>query len=97
MRQLRQTPRARSDLIEIWLYIGADSPAAADAVLDGIARRLDRLVRYPLSGLKREDIAPSVRQLLAGRYLVFYRVTDEAVEVLRVLHGMRRHDPKDIA
>ncbi len=97
MRTLRQTPRARSDLIEIWLYIGADSPTAADAVLEGIAQRLNHLVRYPFSGLKREDIAPGVRQLVAGRYLVFYRVSDEAVDVLRVLHGMRRHDPKDIA
>ncbi|MAD38645.1 MAG: hypothetical protein CMO30_15465 [Tistrella sp.] len=66
---------------------GARGPS--DALVNGIHRRLDQLTRHPYSGMLREDIGPGIRHLLAGRYLVFYRVTPKQVEILRVLHGRR--------
>ncbi len=95
-RELRRAPRARTDLTDIWLYIGADSPDAADSVINHIYERLEQLVRHPHSGMPREDLAPGLRHLVIGRYLAFYRVTEDAIEVVRVLHGMRRPGPDDI-
>jgi toxin ParE1/3/4 len=52
--------------------------------------------RYPCSGAQREDIAPGVRHLLVGEYLTLYRVHDDAIEIVRVLHGRRKIDVDDI-
>lgn len=48
-----------------------------------------RLAEYPLLGPARPDIAPDLRYLVSGNYLVLYRVRSESVEVVRVLHGAR--------
>jgi toxin ParE1/3/4 len=88
-RSLYHAPQARADLLNLWLYVGSENPGAADALINGIHRRLDQLTRHPYSGMLREDIGPGIRHLLAGRYLVFYRVTPKQVEILRVLHGRR--------
>ena len=90
VRQLYHTPRARADLLDLWVYVGAENPNAADAILDSISRRLNQLTRHPYSGMLREDIGPGVRHLVAGQYLAFYRITPDYVEILRVLHGKRR-------
>lgn len=87
---LRISPRAVADLEAIALYVATDNPRAALALIEAIERRLRQLCEHPYSGLLREDIAPGVRHLVAGRYLAFYRVTPETVEVLRILHGARR-------
>lgn len=90
-------PRAAADLEAIALYVAAENPRAALALTDAIERRLWQLAQHPYSGLLREDIGPGIRHLVAGRYLAFYRVTSEAVEVLRILHGRRKAEADDIA
>lgn len=92
MRRLDHSPAARADLIDIWLYIGAENPRAADRVLDSIDRRLQELLQHPYAGLLRDDVGPGVRRVVIGRYLAFYRVSEQAIEVLRVLHGKRQID-----
>lgn len=92
MLKLNRTPRAHADLTDIWLYIGADNPNAADRVLDAIQGRLSRLLDHPRTGLLREDIGPGIRRVVIGQYLAFYRVTEDTVDVLRVLHGKREID-----
>ena len=92
MRQLHHTSRAHADLIDIWLFVGAESPRAADRQLDAIHGRLQRLLEYPHTGSLREDIGPGIRRVVIGQYLAFYRVTADTVDVLRVLHGKRRID-----
>lgn len=85
-----RTNRADEDLIDIWTSVAMDNPVAADRLLDAIARRWRQLARHPYSGMVRDDIAPGVRHLVAGRYLTLYRVVDEGVEIIRVLHGRRK-------
>ncbi len=88
--RLRLTPRAAADIEGIALYIAAESPRAALAVTDAIERRLQQLTSHPYSGAPRDDIGTGVRHLAAGKYLAFYRVKAEDIEVLRVIHGKRR-------
>jgi toxin ParE1/3/4 len=82
--------RVAEDLIAIWLNIAKDNPAAADRVLDAIERRWSQIAQYPYSGVGRDDILPGIRHLLVGEYLTLYRVTDDAIEIIRVLHGRRK-------
>ena len=57
MTPLSFTPRARADLLDAWIYIGADNPPAADRMIDSIHRRLCLLAEHPYSGVPRDDIA----------------------------------------
>lgn len=90
---VRRSRQAAEDLISIWLEIAKDDPAAADRVLDAIERRWQQLAEFPYSGIAREDIGAGVRHLVAGQYLTLYRISNDAIEVIRILHGRRRIDP----
>lgn len=89
MLTIVRTARADEDLIAIWTWIAADSPAAADRVLDAIECRWLQLSRHPNSGMAREDIGPGIRHLVVGSYLTLYRRTAGQIEIIRVLHGRR--------
>ena len=89
MSQLRISPRASSDLIEIWSYIADDSVANADAFIDKIYETIELLARQPGSGRHREELAPEIQSFPVGRYIIFYRVVASAIEIVRVLHGAR--------
>jgi toxin ParE1/3/4 len=87
--KLRISPRARSDLIEIWSYIADDSVKNADAFIDKLHETMQLLAGKPGSGRHREELAPGMQSFPFGRYVIFYRVVSEAVEIVRVLHGAR--------
>lgn len=86
------TDRAAEDLIDIWTRIAAESPASADRVLDAIEARWRQLARHPFSGMARDDIAPGIRHLVVGQSLTLYRVEDDVIRIVRVLHGRRTLD-----
>ena len=81
---------ARIDLDDIWLYIATDSPTNADRFLDRLVEvATGTLAVAPLSGREREELGEGLRSLPVESYLIFYRVKDNAVEVLRIIHGAR--------
>jgi toxin ParE1/3/4 len=43
-------------------------------------------------GRTREELGPGLRSVVLEHYVLFYRVTATAVEVLRILHGTRDID-----
>ena len=43
----------------------------------------------PRLGPPRDDIRPGLRYLIVGDYVVLYRLIDEDVEIVRVVHGRR--------
>lgn len=90
MLPIVRTSHAEEDLIAIWQYVARDSEAAADRLLDRIENRWQQLAIYPSSGPLRDDIAPGLCHLVVGEYLTFYRVGDDAIEILRVLDGRRK-------
>lgn len=84
-----RTRRARQDLIEIWKYIAADNPTAADALPDRIDESWRMLAAHPQLGPSRDDIRPSLRYFVVGDYVILHRIIDVAVEIIRVVHGRR--------
>ncbi|HEY7300470.1 MAG TPA: type II toxin-antitoxin system RelE/ParE family toxin [Xanthobacteraceae bacterium] len=88
--RLRRTARAEEDLIAIWRYVAGANPSAADRLLDLLDERSRALARNPQMGMARDDVAPGVRHLPVGRYLILYRALEDGVEVVRYVHGMRR-------
>ena len=89
MPQICISPRAGSDLIEIWSYIADDSTANADSFIDKLYETIQLLANQPGSGRRREELAPGILSLPFGRYIIFYRASQDSIEIIRVLHGAR--------
>lgn len=87
-----RTAQAEEDLIDIWLYIAHDNPAAADRLLDTFDDKAKLLADNPRLGQSRPDIAPEFRYLPVGRYLMLYREIPGGIELVRVVQGMRLLD-----
>ena len=89
MAIFQKTAQAEEDLIDIWLYIAQDNPAAADNLLDSFEEKGQLLAENPELGQARPDIAEDFRYLPVGRYLMLYRMIPNGVELVRVVQGMR--------
>jgi len=86
---VQRTAKSEEDLIEIWLYIAQDNPAAADRVLEDMEHRFIMLADNPQMGRYRPDIAPELRYFISGKYLILYRTPTDGVQIVRVIHGAR--------
>ena len=86
---------AESDLDEQSEYLGRDDPSSAERFLAAAYRAFRDLAETPGLGRLRRFRAARLHGLRSWRvrgfdnWLVFYRVTDNAVEIVRVLHGAR--------
>ncbi len=93
-RAVRFTPAAADDLDAAFAYVSEHDRSAASALLTRLQEAVQRLADFPEMGvaLPPEDfelIAVGIRFVVVEPYLVFYRVTDAAIVVLRVLHSRR--------
>ena len=92
MAKIERSSQAQRDLVDIWLYIANDSPAAADKFLDQIDTLCKLLSSSPLLGRSREELGRNVRSFPLGDYLIFYRPKRTGIVVVRVLSGYRDLD-----
>jgi toxin ParE1/3/4 len=95
MPRIAITPAADRDLEEQAVYIGRDNFAAAVRFTDAANVAFRQLAEMPRMGSVRETRNPNLKGLRTWRipgfekHLVFYRMTEEGIEVVRVLHGAR--------
>jgi len=90
MRILRIAKKAQTELADIVTGLSDFSPKAATKLYNAVIDKCDQLLEWPLMGPACDHIKPGWRFFsVDGTYLIFYRVTDEAVEILHVVHGMR--------
>jgi toxin ParE1/3/4 len=89
MARIRRSRRAKADVLSIGRRIAKQSQSRATAYrfLDKIDKKIRFLAQYPLAGEARPDLAAEVRAFPVGSYVIFYRPSDDGIEVLRVLHG----------
>ena len=83
-------PEVRADLDEIWQFIAADKPAAADRMIAEIIEAIDNLVPFPGVGHRRPDLTSRpLRFILAREYLIAYAPEEKPLWVVAVMHGRR--------
>jgi len=88
VKRLERRPEAEVDLLGIWVYVATEADASiADGVLDRIEESLHLLANTPEMGRARHELGLDLRSFPTHRYVIFYRITDETVEVVRVLEG----------
>jgi toxin ParE1/3/4 len=87
--RVQKSSRAESDLIEIADFIASENINAALRWVDEIDQLFRLLAENPFLGELVENLSPEVRRQTFGKYLVFYKPTDEGIVIVRVLHGSR--------
>ncbi|MGV0027149.1 type II toxin-antitoxin system RelE/ParE family toxin [Phormidesmis priestleyi] len=87
-QQYKLTAPASRDIEDILDFIaGNRSDTAADQFLRKLNQKLGNLTRFPEIGRKRDDLASGLRSVSLDRYLIFYRLIDSGIEILRVVSG----------
>ena len=89
MARIIRAPAAQADAVEIWAYIAEDNPAAADRLPDRIDTLVRTLATQPYLGKTLAKLAPNLRFMHIGAYLIFYRPVEDGVEIVRLLHSAR--------
>ena len=87
----RLSPEAESQLDGIWLHVATESGSigSADRIIDTITDRFWLVAQHPHIGRHRDDLRPGLRSFPAGDYVILYRIDDDDVLILHVLHGAR--------
>lgn len=95
MSQINKRPQVIRDLIELATYIAEDNLDASDRFLAAAEETFKQLAKMPGIGKLCEFSNPNLagfrQQSIKGfrKYLVFYRLTNTGVEIVRVIHGVR--------
>jgi toxin ParE1/3/4 len=85
------TEAAIADLRAVEAYIGRHSGQYAAGMVDRITARTAILADQPLLGPTVPEYgSDDVRELLEDPYRIIYRVLDNQVDVLAVIHSARR-------
>ena len=81
------TPEANDDVAELYSFgtLMFGFAAATDYTL-GLEAAFHLLGEFPRSGRERQEVRPPVRVWLYRSHIVAYRVENEDVVILRVLH-----------
>ena len=89
MRSLRITTSASQDLEEISDYFLERSVDAGDRFVREFSRKCQRIAQFPFIGKSYDQVSPGLQGLSLMNYIVFYRVSENDVEILRVVSGYR--------
>ncbi len=88
--KLRINQKAEEDLRQIEEYIGEDNPNAAVKFVVRLTERFMALVEFPGLGRKRDEVRMGYRSVTEGDYVILYRrLNDQELEIVRVIHGRR--------
>jgi toxin ParE1/3/4 len=80
------SPEARADLAGIWDYYREVAGLnTAERISREVNRTCNILSDRPFVGRSRNEIRAGLRSLVAYPHVIFYRVTDHAPEMVRIL------------
>lgn len=72
-----------------------DSEVYADRLMDRLTRRSQQVGTFPRSGRQVPEYeAPDVREVIEGSYRVIYRIKEEQIDVLAVMHSAQKLPPE---
>ncbi|MEN3931745.1 type II toxin-antitoxin system RelE/ParE family toxin [Microvirga sp. W0021] len=84
----RLTPAAYDDLDDIWRYTAETwSLEQADKYIDELSDVFETIASLPSLARERMEFNPPVRIHVHQSHLVIYRISDNFVDILRLLGG----------
>ena len=87
---IRYKARALRNLEQIHGHIAKDDPAAASRTIARIVQSIGRLSRFPWSARTGIVVGTRILVIPGLPYVAIYRVRDEYVDVIAILHTARR-------
>jgi addiction module RelE/StbE family toxin len=85
---LRWTEHAANQLGAIAEYISVSSPVYAEQVVARIVVRLTQAQAFPESGRQVPEARdPHIREFIESPYRLIYRIREDTIEVIAVVHG----------
>ena len=83
------------DRERIWAYyVGVAGRHTAEKILREIAEVITLIEEHPFAGRARNELRPGLRSFAATPHVVFYRVVDDAPQIVRVLDGRQDIEEK---
>jgi toxin ParE1/3/4 len=90
-------PKAQADIVDIAAYTLANwGDRQMARYVDNLHERFVGLAKHPEMGRRRDEIGRGYRSIVHGSHIVFYRLEDRNLVIVRVLHGRmnpERHIP----
>lgn len=87
MAEYRLTPAAERDLENIWLYTRLQWGAKhADSYTKILANAFAELAQAPKIAPSCDHIRVGYRRRTVDRHMIYFRVTDYGIAIVRVLH-----------
>jgi toxin ParE1/3/4 len=83
------SPAAICDLNDITDYFAKHNINAGDHLLDEFSKKCRYLTQFPLMGRSYREIRSYLRGLPIQNYIIFYRVINNGLEIMRVVKGDR--------
>ncbi|MEM7553586.1 MAG: type II toxin-antitoxin system RelE/ParE family toxin [Cyanobacteria bacterium P01_A01_bin.84] len=80
---------AAQDLKEIADYFTINSVEAGEKFFRQFERRCQQLINFPGMGRNYKEIRPYLQGLPIDGYIIFYRILDDGIEILRVINARR--------
>lgn len=89
MSQYSLTDEAIKDLAEIYAYLSEYNLELANQFLDTFEQKCEILLKFPKMGKVYEEFNNQLRGILVDNYIVFYRLVDDNIEIIRITSGYR--------
>ena len=83
------SPLASRDLDDIFDYFAEFSVDACERFVDVFNKKCRNLVAFPSIGRAYTEIDTSLRGIPLSGYIIFYRVNENLIEIVRVVSGHR--------
>jgi toxin ParE1/3/4 len=88
-------PAALDDFLNVYTHIAVDNPDQARKVVQRIRRAAEGLEDFPYLG--RVGDVPGTRERVLSRlpYIIVYTVSEERIEIVRVIHQKQQWPPQE--
>jgi len=89
------TSTALNHLRAIHEYAAQNSKIYADRLIDSLTQKSEQIGLLPRSGrIVPEYTRDDIREVIERPYRIIYRVKEDQIDVLAVVHGARRMPPE---
>lgn len=89
MTQYIISPEAIQDLKATINYFATINIKAGEKLLDEFEKKCRYLIQFPKIGRSYPEIRPYLRGIPLDGYIIFYRLSQDTIEIMRIFKGNR--------
>jgi toxin ParE1/3/4 len=89
MNRVLFRPEAEEDLLTIAVYVADFNANAAISLVQRLRKRCAVLKERAFLGRLRPELGDGIRCLVEKPYVLLYRVAEDVIEIVAVVHGAR--------